>query len=72
MVGVRAYLDDIDPDPVVFETLADHVCALSDAEVEIRWDVVDVTDFRTGTASIRAAIALDPADVDDCAAYAAR
>ncbi|MBA2320871.1 MAG: hypothetical protein H0V89_06935 [Deltaproteobacteria bacterium] len=66
--GLRAFIDDVDPDPAVAESLDGHICALDGREVDVSWLVVDVTDLREGTDTVRATLALDPIDVSDCAA----
>jgi hypothetical protein len=70
--ALRAYLDDVDPDPGVQETLAEHICALEGEEVEVAWEVADLVDGRIGTASVQVTLALDPADVPLCAEAQAR
>jgi len=66
ITGLRAFIDDVDPDPAVLETLSAHICALDGAEVEFAWTVGDVVDGREGTDTARATFALDPIDVAEC------
>jgi hypothetical protein len=72
--GARALVNDVDPDPDTSETLGEHICALDGAEVEITLEIVDLIDGRSGSATFRANLALDPMDVDgleppDCTTY---
>jgi len=67
-VALRAFLDDIDPDPNVSENLETHICPLAGEEVEVSWEVRDLVDGRIATAHVRATLALDPADESACAA----
>ncbi|MBA2320870.1 MAG: hypothetical protein H0V89_06930 [Deltaproteobacteria bacterium] len=67
-VALRAFLDDVDPDEAVVEELVPHICPLDGEEVDITWEVRDLVDQRTATATVRATLALDPVDVPTCAA----
>jgi hypothetical protein len=67
LTGLRAFIDDVDP--YSDEDLAEHICDLQGAEVDVGWDITDVTDGREGTATVRATLALDPMDVAPCESY---
>jgi hypothetical protein len=76
LTALRTILDDVDPGS---EELERDICPLAGREVEVWWDVVDLTDARTASTSVRGFLALDPAtnpnrpvsDVDLCASYVA-
>jgi hypothetical protein len=61
-LGLRAYLDDVDPDPDALETL-DQICALDGQELDITWTATDLVDQRSGTASVRVIAQMDPTDL---------
>jgi hypothetical protein len=63
--GIDAYLIPEPGSP----TTPEMICPLAGSEVEVRWEVEDLLDGRTGSTSVRGILELDPYDVPRCAAY---